>query len=304
MHSIAAGRIVDIGGLTITNTMLAGLITTAIIILFSITIRLSLSIRPNSIQAFFEILYDYIYDLTVQIADEKRAKVFFPWIMSFFVFILISNYTGLLPFYGESIIFTPKDDSHETTINEEESKDGEYHLEEETTNQKTKEDSEHVVEEISNESEHAEGHPLLRGVTTDLNFTFALALVSFCLVIMFGIIYQRPPFLGFILHYFQPGEIRKMEGGMKFAMIPLFGFIGLLEILLEPIKSLSLSFRLFGNIYAGEALILAMSTIVGGNPTPLIVIPFYLLEFLVAFIQAFVFALLTLVFISLATTNH
>ncbi len=306
MHSIAAGPIVEFGGITITNTMLAGIITTVIIILFSIVIRLSLSIRPNSIQAFFEIIYDYIYDLTVQISDKHRAKNFFPFVMGFFVFILISNYTGLLPFYGDSIIYSEQNHTTEVSHEEEQEKPStteETELETHESEDKEMETEDYVAEITGEDGEH-HGYPLLRGATTDMNYTFALSLVSFALVIIFGIIYQKPPILGFLLHYFQPGEINKMKGGMKFGMIPLFAFVGFLEIMLEPLKSISLSFRLFGNVFAGETLIAAMSTIANGDPTLFVVIPFFILEFLVAFIQAFVFALLTLVFISLATSHH
>jgi len=314
MHSIAAGKIIEIGEFSLTNTMLAGILTALVMIITAVILRIQLNERPGKLQAFLEILYDFIHDLTVRISDENRAKKFFPWIFGFFLFILLSNYMGLLPFYGESIKSTSEDKNFQSEDADLKAKIVPVAFAQESVvidsdllnintvdnqNEKTKESvSAHENTEESN------ANPLLRASTSDFNYTFALAAISFILVIGFGIFMQKPPFLGFFIHYFQPGELKKMRGIMKFAMLPLFAFVACLEMLLEPLKAISLSFRLFGNVYAGETLIVAMTTIAGGNPTLFIATPFYLLEFLVAFIQAFVFSLLTLVFISLATQHH
>ena len=336
MHSIAAGEILEVGSFTITNTMFAGMLTAAFMIFLAIVIRMKLSLVPGKIQGAFEFLYFFMYDLTEQISDKKRAKIFFPLIFGFFMFILISNYMGNLPFYGEAIVVESNEEHNieEQTafgispvsaegIEEEVEVSNDIHQLDNFDNNQEYDGSglevvtdypeaildydngEKVVENHSSEGEEeSHGVPLLRGATSDMNYTMALSAVSFIAVLGFGIFYQKPPVIGFVLHYFQPGEIKKMKGMMKIAMIPLFGFVGFLEMLLEPLKAISLSFRLFGNVYAGEVLILAMTTIGSGNPVPFIAIPFYLLEFLVAFIQAFVFSLLTLVFISLVTPRH
>ena len=76
--------------------------------------------------------------------------------------------------------------------------------------------------------------------------------------------------------------------------------VGLLELLLEPLRIISLSFRLFGNLFAGDVLLLVISFLL-----PVVgAIPFYFLELFVGFIQAFVFAFLTLIFMTLGTTIH
>ena len=124
--------------------------------------------------------------------------------------------------------------------------------------------------------------PFLRAGTADLNMTVALAMVSVILIQVFGVMY-----LGVKKHlrkYFNPN--------------PSFTFVGIIELISEFTKIISFSFRLFGNVFAGEVLLLVISSLV-----PLIApVPFYFLEIFVGFIQAFVFALLTLVFLKIAAT--
>ncbi len=124
--------------------------------------------------------------------------------------------------------------------------------------------------------------PFLRAGAADLNMTLAIAMISVIAAQVFGVMY-----IGVKKHlrkYFNPN--------------PTMTFVGLIELVSEFTKIISFSFRLFGNIFAGEVLLLVISTLV-----PLIApVPFYFLELFVGFIQAFVFALLTLVFFTIATT--
>lgn len=139
-------------------------------------------------------------------------------------------------------------------------------------------------------AEH-EGHtvlvPILRSTYADVNMTFALALVSVtsCQILGFAM-------LGF-----------KGYGGKFFVnpfKNPIGCFVGILELFSEFSKMISFSFRLFGNVFAGEVLLLVISFLV-----PIIApLPFYGLEIFVGFIQALVFSFLTLVFLNLATTSH
>ena len=125
--------------------------------------------------------------------------------------------------------------------------------------------------------------PLLRSANSDLNTTFALALISVVAIQWYGI---RK--LGFLKH------ISKF---LVFTKGPIQFFVGILELIGEFAKVLSFSFRLFGNIFAGEVLLLIIMTLV-----PVIApFPFIMLEFFVGFIQALVFAMLTLIFLKIAT---
>lgn len=136
------------------------------------------------------------------------------------------------------------------------------------------------------EAEHGEEKfiPLLRPGSADLNFTIALALISVIVVQIAG---------------FKTHGVRYLKKFFNFTN-PINFFVGILELISELAKIVSFSFRLFGNVFAGEVLLTVMLMLV----PYFIPIPFYGLELFVAVIQAFVFAMLTLVFIKLATISH
>ena len=127
--------------------------------------------------------------------------------------------------------------------------------------------------------------PLFRAPTADLNFTLAVAITSVLAVNLLGILALG---LKKYLHKFFTLEN------------PIKTFTGLLEFLSEITKTISFSFRLFGNIFAGEVLLL----IIGSLVPYFIPLPFLFLEIFVGFIQAFVFSMLTIVFISIATQEE
>lgn len=139
-------------------------------------------------------------------------------------------------------------------------------------------------------NEVADGHklfvPIFRGGTADLNMTLAIALIVQIAVQVFGVMIVG---------------VKKYSG--KFFVIrknPINTFVGLLEFLSEFTKVVSFTFRLFGNIFAGEVLLLVIATLI-----PLLApVPFYFLELFVGFIQAFIFALLALVFFKIAATSE
>src|SRR3954451_15348070 len=134
--------------------------------------------------------------------------------------------------------------------------------------------------------------PLLRGANADLNLTFAMASVFFLLWIYWA--FQENGAGGFIRHLFGPkGD---STGFLKVLMIVVFFMVGWLEVVSILFRPISLSFRLYGNIYAGENMLGAMSTMVPASLAWLPPIPFYFMELLVGVVQALVFMLLTAVF--------
>lgn len=140
--------------------------------------------------------------------------------------------------------------------------------------------------------------PLLRGGNADLNMTFAMATVFFVLWIIWAI--QANGIGGFLLHLFGPkGET---SGLLKVLMILIFFLAGWLEVVSILFRPISLSFRLFGNVYAGEFMLESMATLVPALGW-LIPIPFYFMEVLVGIVQALVFMLLTAVF-TLLVAQH
>ena len=154
----------------------------------------------------------------------------------------------------------------------------------------------------------AGGVPLLRGANTDINLPLALALFSFVAVTYFGI-----KQLGFIKYSSEFIRVRQIKSGLgklfkgnlkgalgeiMFGVIDLFS--GVIELISQFIRIISFTFRLFGNMIAGEILLLVMTYLVGfGVP-----VVFYLLEVLVGFVQALIFGGLTLVFLTLAVAEH
>jgi F-type H+-transporting ATPase subunit a len=134
-------------------------------------------------------------------------------------------------------------------------------------------------------------NPLLRGGNADLNMTTAMAAIFFVLWLFWAI--QANGVGGFLLHLFGPKG--QTSGFLKVVMVVIFFMVGWLEIVSILFRPVSLSFRLFGNVYAGESILEAMSNMVPWLAW-LIPIPFYFMELLVGIVQALVFMLLTAVF--------
>ena len=141
--------------------------------------------------------------------------------------------------------------------------------------------------------------PLLRGGNADMNMTLAMALVFFACWMVWAL--QSNGLGGFVLHLFGPkGET---SGLLKVLMIVVFAAVGVLEVVSILFRPVSLSFRLYGNIFAGENMLESMSDLVPGLGW-LIPVPFYFLELLVGLVQALVFMLLTCVFTLLICTHE
>ena len=141
--------------------------------------------------------------------------------------------------------------------------------------------------------------PLLRGGNADLNMTTAMAAIFFVLWFVWAL--QANGVGGFLKHLFAPkGET---TGVIKILMIIIFFAVGWLEVISILFRPIALSFRLFGNIYAGESILEAMSTMVPWL-SAILPLPFYFLEVLVGFVQALVFMLLTAVFTMLIAQHE
>jgi F-type H+-transporting ATPase subunit a len=143
--------------------------------------------------------------------------------------------------------------------------------------------------------------PLLRGANADLNMTLAMAVVFFVCWTVWALQANGPG--GFLLHLFGPkGET---TGILKVLMVLVFIAVGLLEVVSILFRPISLSFRLYGNIFAGENMLESMARLVPGWLGSIIIpIPFYFLEVLVGLVQALVFMLLTAVFTLLICTHE
>lgn len=150
--------------------------------------------------------------------------------------------------------------------------------------------------------------PLLRPATADLNTTLGMALLF--MIFWFIWTMQELGFVGFLEHTFAPKG--GLAGVMKLVLMPIFFFVGIIELISIAFRPVSLSLRLFGNIFAGENLMHVMSGMGDTFHMPafvsfiisiLLPLPFFFLELLVGVLQAIVFTLLCAVYIQLTTTH-
>ncbi len=134
------------------------------------------------------------------------------------------------------------------------------------------------------------GQPAFRAFTADINGTLALAIFTVVLIQIYAI--KELGVINHLKHYFSNKPWN-----------PINLFVGILEVIGEFTKMLSLSLRLFGNVFAGEVLLAVIASI-SGYLAPIATLPFYFMELFVGFIQAFVFTMLTIVFLSVATHHE
>lgn len=133
-----------------------------------------------------------------------------------------------------------------------------------------------------------DGKPLFRGANADLNVTVFLGF--FYALLWFIWVLREQGLKHFLLHTFGPKG--GLTGFLKYALLPIFFFVGLIELLSICIRPVALAARLFGNIYAGEAILEQMGAI-----SWLAMLPFMALELIVGFVQALVFLMLTALFL-------
>jgi F-type H+-transporting ATPase subunit a len=280
----------------ITNAMLTSFILSAIIVLIAIFVGLNLKETPTGLQNIVEVIIEALGNFVNDIAPKKWAPTFFPILATIFIYLLFANWFGLLtPLLGsfgivhstdhggmpvEDIVFIRGDAETLTPLHEGEGA-------EEGAEAHTEGDEEHTA------ASQALIVPFFRAPSSDLNLTFALALISVFLTQVFGVWELG---LGYFGKFFQFGSFAKK--GIGLGLIDFF--MGLIELVSEVAKILSFAFRLFGNIFAGEVVLIIMSSLV----SLLVVNIFFGLEIFVGFIQAFVFFILSLVFFSMATQSH
>ncbi len=273
--SLSAEPVAHIAGLTITNSILTSLVVSALLVTFAVAAKASLktSGKPSNFQALVEFIVETFRNMVKGVAEsDHKVEVFTPVILSFFMFIIMNNWFGLLPGVG-TIGF--KEEPKEVRLEQP------AQAAEETSTPTTDTTTQEAIP-----TEHKEPVfvPYFRAGTADLNTTIALALISVVLTQVYGVYFQKH-------HYF--GKYINFSSPINF-------FVGLLETVLEFAKIMSFAFRLFGNIFAGEVLLAVMMFLV-----PLVIpMPFYGLEIFVGFIQALVFSMLSLVFFSMATVGH
>jgi len=265
-----------------TNALLTTLVVDIILLLLAFLATRSMQIVPSGLQNMFEALIEYLYNLAESVAG-RSASTFFPWAATIFLFVLLSNWTGLIPGVG-SIGFYHHGGEKAAHIlpvgNQLAMANGKLMI---VQSAATK------AEATEGEGEHAEFVPFFRAPSADLNVTFALAIATMVMVQIHGV-----RALGG--RYFKKFWNTSGHGFMKGINI----FVSVLEAISELARILTFAFRLFGNIFAGEVVLATMAFLI----TFLVPIPFYLLEVLVGAVQALVFAMLSLAFFTMATISH
>lgn len=249
--SLKAVPLFQIGGFSLTNSMLVSWVVALGVIIFAQLATRNIKTIPGGAQNFWEWLVESLYNFLESIIGPDLVKKTFWFFATIFIFILFANWFGLIPGVG-TIGWGHPDPAT-----------GAFHID----------------------------RPILRGANADLNMTSAMALIFFVLWFIWAL--QANGIGGFLMHLFGPkGET---SGVLKILMVVVFFLVGWLEIISILFRPVSLSFRLFGNIFAGESILEAMSHMVPALAW-LIPIPFYFLEILVGFVQALVFMLLTAIF--------
>ena len=263
----AAAPVFNVGPLQFTSSTVVTWIVALGLIIFAQLATRNIQMVPSGLQNFAEWLVEGLYDFFSEILGAELVKKTFWFFCTIFIFILFTNWFGLIPGVGTVGWGTPDASGH--------------------------------IHHIS--------QPILRGGNADLNMTLAMALTFFFLWTGWSL--QALGVGGIIKHLFSGGDNGK--GFAALAMMAVFVFVGVIEVVSISFRPVSLSLRLYGNIFAGENILEAMMTLIKTGPAwvqllagSLLPLPFYFLELLVGLVQALVFALLTSVFTALMCEHH
>lgn len=256
---LPAEEIFHIAGFPITNSILAAWLTIAVLVGLAFAATRNMKLIPGRLQNIMETIVEVLLNFAESVAGKENGRRFFPVVATIFLFVIMNAWLSLLPGFGSIIIHGPEGEAH-----------------------------------------------LLRGANTDINVPLALALMSFVFVEYWGITGQG--FLRYMSKFVNISRLLRgmgqiFKGKLKAAFSELFTgvidiFVGILEAMSELVRLVSFTFRLFGNMTAGEILLLVAIFLIPW----VLPIPFYGLELLVGFVQALIFSGLTLVFATIAVT--
>jgi len=248
-------------GFPITNSIVGTWLTMIVLVGIAFAATRRMKIVPGKLQTLLEfVLGTFLLSFCQTVAGKKNGRRFFPIVATIFLFVLFNGWLSLLPGFGSILI----------------------------------------------EAEEHEVH-LLRGANTDINTPLAIAVMSFIFVEFFGLSVLG---IGYLKKFFNVGQMLtslgqlvrgKIGAGLSgFFMGFINFFIGIIELLSELVRIVSFTLRLFGNMTAGEILLLMAAFLVPFVFADL----FYGFELLFGFIQALIFASLTLIFLTVAVTSH
>ena len=225
---------------------------------------------PSGIGNAMEAILEMLYNLTESSAGAKWAKAIFPWFATIMIYVLFANLLKLIPgFESIGVIHHAHGEGHAVQHM------GGFDM-------ILPEEGEYILA------------PFFRGISVDLNFTLTLAVISFVMIQVIGV---RAQGMAYFSKFFNTKRMFK---------VPFFGamdfLVGLLEVISEFAKILSFTFRLFGNMFAGVVLVAVVASLLGN--VSILAAMIMMFELFVGLIQAFVFGMLTMVFMAMATQGH
>ncbi len=257
---LPADVVFHIFGFPITNSIVATWITMIVLVAVSYAVTRRMKLIPGRLQTALESLLGWLYDFCKSAAGDENGRRFFPLVTTIFLFVAFNAWLALLPGYGSILI--------------------------------------HTV--------HGEAH-LIRPANTDINTPLAVAVISVLMTFFFGFkstgFRYAGKFFNFGNLFRGTGQVirGKIGAGISTTLTgAIETFVGFLELLSELIHVVSFTFRLFGNMTAGEILLLVAVFLIPW----LFALPFYGLELLIGFLQALIFSGLTLIFLTLAVAQH
>lgn len=254
---LIAESVFHIGSFPVTNAYINSCLAVIVFFIIGLVLKNKTALVPAGIQNAAEGVLEFILGYIDQVThDRQKSLQFLPIVGGLFLFILFSNWVGLVPGTGSI---------------------GRYLLVE----------------------GHIELVPLFRAANSDLNMTLAMAVFAVVVSHVLGII--TIGFFRYANKFIKIGDIVRSvsHGGMSIFVAVVEFVVGLIEVFSEVAKVVSLSLRLFGNVFAGEVLLTVLASLIAY----LVPLPFMFLEILVGLIQAVVFAMLTLVYLTIATAE-
>lgn len=294
----------------ITNSMITSWIVVAFLSAFVFLATRRMKLVPSGLQNLVEAFIEGFLRLVEGVAGEKNGRRFFPVVTTIFIFVLINNWFGILPFFGNIGLFREPEHSDAVVAKDvggvalimpqglffSPPEELEVNLPEDATHEQREEAFRRAAEEkhLADDKRVGVLVPFFRSVNTDVNAPAALAIISFIFVEFWGI--SSLGFRTYMGKFVNTAGLRRGKIGMGFIDLG----VGALEALSELIRLVSFTFRLFGNTVAGEVLLLIF----------VFLVPFmlqqgaYALELFFGAIQAFIFAMLTLVFGVMAVAHH
>jgi F-type H+-transporting ATPase subunit a len=254
---LVAEPILHLGSFPVTNAYINSTLAVLFFLVVGFMLRNKTAMIPQGLQNFAEAILEFILGYVDGVTKNRQKSLkFLPIVGGLFLFILFSNWIGLIPGTGSI--------------------------------------GRHLLVEG-----HMELVPLFRPANTDLNMTLAMALFAVVTSHILGV--AAIGFFRYANKFIKLGDVVKSfrHGGMSIFVALVEFAVGLIEIFSEVAKVVSLSLRLFGNVFAGEVLLTVLASLIAY----LVPLPFMLLEILVGLIQATVFAMLTLVYLTMATAE-